>query len=171
MSFFKRTFSTFGRTSHPSGKGAPISPAQAERPSSAATHTPPSDSKPAAQSESGENPLRDRLFPNERTRGRRIIYDPPDPVVDIIFVHGLTGDSYSTWAVKSEGKYVYWPFDLLSKDIPNARIVAWGYDADVTKFGVGPVGQNNIGDHAGALVRDIAAIRVDGNGQPVSRAD
>jgi hypothetical protein len=53
---------------------------------------------------------------------------------------------------------VYWPTQLLSKDIPDARIMTFGYDADVMKF-LGPVGQNNIRDHELNLLGDLAAQR------------
>ncbi|TGO16296.1 hypothetical protein BPAE_0505g00010 [Botrytis paeoniae] len=51
-----------------------------------------------------------------------------DAAVDIIFIHGLTGNREKTWT----GKYgIFWPKDLLSKDIPDARIWSWGYDANI----------------------------------------
>lgn len=48
-------------------------------------------------------------------------------VFSIIFVHGSTGDREKTWT--SQGKAL-WPRDFLSKDIPNARILTWGYVAE-----------------------------------------
>ncbi len=85
--------------------------------------------------------------------------------MDIIFIHGLTGSSYHTW-VSNTG--VYWPTDLLPHDIPDTRIMAFGYDADVTRF-VGPVSQNSVRDHASDLVGDLAAIR--GTVSPVEKID
>lgn len=100
--------------------------------------------------------LRERLFPNGDTYGLRVLHEPAEPLVDIIFVHGLTGDSYNTWLDVESG--TYWPVHLLSKDVPDARIMAFGYDADVTKF-PGPVSQNNLRDHALALLNEVAAVR------------
>ena len=51
-----------------------------------------------------------------------------------------------------------WPKLLLSKDIPEARISAFGYDADVVKF-LGQAGQNKIGQHATNLLADLADMR------------
>lgn len=100
--------------------------------------------------------LREQLFPNGQIYGLRILYEPAEPLVDIVFVHGLTGNSYDTW-LEPESQ-TYWPVHLLSKDVPDARIMAFGYDADVTKF-LGPVSQNNLRDHATGLLGRLAAVR------------
>jgi hypothetical protein len=55
------------------------------------------------------------LFPHNQTHGLRVLYQPANALVDIIFVHGLTGDSYNTWLQPTSG--IYWPVHLLSKDI------------------------------------------------------
>ncbi len=60
------------------------------------------------------------------TDGLRVLYEPAASSVDILFVHGLTGNSYKTW-LDAESE-VYWPVYLLS------RILAYGYDTDVTRF-------------------------------------
>jgi hypothetical protein len=60
-------------------------------------------------------------------------------------VHGLTGGFSSTWTDKKTN--TLWPKTLLSKDIPNARILALGYDADVVNFWV-PASQNRVREHA-----------------------
>ena len=100
--------------------------------------------------------FRQRLFPNGETYGLRVLHDPAEPLVDIIFVHGLTGDSYHTWLEAKSG--IYWPVHLLRNDVPDARIMTFGYDADVTKF-LGPVSQNNLRDHASALLGELAGVR------------
>ena len=100
--------------------------------------------------------FRQRLFPNGKTYGLQVLHDPAEPLVDIIFVHGLTGDSYDTWLEVESG--IYWPVHLLSNDIPDARIMTFGYDADVTKL-LGPVSQNNLRDHASALLGGLAVVR------------
>jgi hypothetical protein len=100
--------------------------------------------------------LRDELFPGGQTYGLRVLHEPPNPIVDIVFIHGLTGDSYDTWLERKSG--IYWPKGLLCKDVPDARIMAFGYDADVTKI-LGPVSQNRLADHAGSLLADLANTR------------
>ncbi len=102
--------------------------------------------------------LRERLFPNGTTYGLRVLHDPAEPLIDIIFVHSLTGDLYDTWLEAESG--IYWPVHLLSKDVPDARILTFEYDADVTKL-LGPVSQNNLRDHAAVLLTELANVRAE----------
>jgi hypothetical protein len=46
----------------------------------------------------------------------------------------------------------------LPGDIADARILTFGYDADVTKI-FGAVGQGRLRDHADALLGDLAILR------------
>jgi hypothetical protein len=73
--------------------------------------------------------------------------DTNSAIVDIVFVHGLTGNAYTTWLYKNGKTRVYWPYELLRKDYPNARILAFGYDADITQI-LGPASSNCVGNHA-----------------------
>lgn len=68
------------------------------------------------------------------------LYSPVDqsPDVDIIFFHGLQRtDNYEafwkTWLAKDEEQLV-WPKDWLSKQLPNARILAVSYDSIARKM-------------------------------------
>lgn len=118
------------------------------------SHTAPNQDPSAATT--CQSNLRERLFPNGETYGLWVLHEPSEPLVDIIFVHGLTGNSYNTWL--EAGSEIYWPLHLLSKDVPDARILAFGYDADIAKF-LGPVSQNKLRDHASALLGELAAVR------------
>jgi len=71
-----------------------------------------------------------------------------------VFVHGLGGHPVKTWSTEN----AYWPKDLLGPDVPHVRILTFGYDAKVAKA-LGRVGQNNIHDHAQALVSDLRRQR------------
>ena len=57
----------------------------------------------------------------------------------IVAVHGLMGHAYDTWTDKATGKLWLQDFlptsDCIDK-IPNARIMTFGYDADVTSRNV-----------------------------------
>jgi len=44
----------------------------------------------------------------------------------IVAVHGLNGHPKKTWTANN----VNWLRDFLPPDIPNARILSWGYDAN-----------------------------------------
>ncbi|KAL8348370.1 hypothetical protein RB598_001598 [Gaeumannomyces tritici] len=97
------------------------------------------------------------LFPDGQHLGIRVLHAPAEASVDIIFIHGITGHPYKTFATH-EKTPIYWPTQLLSRDIPTARVLAFGYNADVVKF-FGPAGQNNIREHAATLISDVAAVR------------
>jgi len=91
----------------------------------------------------------------------RVLHVPQPPcqnVVDIVFVHGVTGNAYDTW--RHHGSGTHWPSNLLQNDIPNARIMAWGYDADVVSFW-GHAGRNRLGEHAKNLMGDVVRLRED----------
>jgi hypothetical protein len=69
---------------------------------------------------------------NPSSIGLTVLFEPNNPesaVVDIIFLHGLTGSSYYTWYHKDSD--TYWPRDLLKNEISDSRIMVLGYDADV----------------------------------------
>lgn len=100
--------------------------------------------------------------PETRTATRigvTILHEPSKPtaaIVDIVFIHGLTGDPASTWLHPTSG--TYWPANLLSRDLPNSRILSFGYDADVINFW-SPVSQNRIGNHAMNMLGDLTHLR------------
>lgn len=47
---------------------------------------------------------------------------------------------------------VYWPLDLLSKSIPNAKIFTYGYNADVIQGIFQAANENSIARHAQDLI-------------------
>lgn len=89
--------------------------------------------------------------------GPHIIHDGCDKVssgIDIVFVHGLRGSRIQTW---SSGN-CFWPRDFLSKDLEHARLITWGYDADIAnafKF----ASRDSIYSHADTLLNDLARVR------------
>lgn len=82
----------------------------------------------------------------------------PNCSSSIVFIHGLTGGQLSSWTAECANSP--WPKLLLSEDIPEARISAFGYDADVVKF-LGQAGQNKIRQHAINLLAGLADMRFD----------
>lgn len=80
--------------------------------------------------------------------------------VDIVFVHGLTGNSHMTWL--HEQSQVHWPTALLGRSLMEegvgARIFAFGYNANILNV-MGPASQNRIGSHAINLVGALAGRR------------
>ena len=52
---------------------------------------------------------------------------------------------------------VFWPESMLPIVLPEARILTWGYDADVDAFNIS-VGHNNVEQHSTDLLTDIANL-------------
>lgn len=48
--------------------------------------------------------------------------------VDIVAVHGITGDAYDTWTHENGS---LWLRDFIPKDLPGVRVFSYGYPADV----------------------------------------
>jgi len=88
------------------------------------------------------------LYATDGPTGIKVVADPADADVDIVFVHGLTGNREKTWAHRNG---TFWPGTLLSEDIPRARIMMFGYDADVVRFWT-LASSNRLDDHGKSLV-------------------
>ncbi|KAK5011659.1 hypothetical protein LTR28_009893 [Elasticomyces elasticus] len=78
-----------------------------------------------------------------------------NPIVDVCFVHGLTGDREETWTAKGQEKS--WPQLLLPAHLKQARILSWGYDAYVMRRSV--ASSNRLIDHATNLLNDLTTDR------------
>lgn len=98
------------------------------------------------------------LYPGGHVNGLRVIHNPKDAMVDIIFIHGLNGHPFNAWKHQNGS---FWPMHFLIKeeDMPSVRIMTFGYDANITQWTLGAVGQNNITDHAKSLNESIGRIR------------
>jgi hypothetical protein len=89
--------------------------------------------------------------------GPHVIHDGCDKAstgVDIVFIHGLRGSRVKTWSSGS----CFWPRDLLSADLERARLITWGYDADIANA-FQYASQDSIYGHADTLLNDLARIR------------
>ncbi|KAH0536046.1 hypothetical protein FGG08_007053 [Glutinoglossum americanum] len=95
-----------------------------------------------------------KTFPS----GIKILYEAEDSAVDIIFVHGLTGDREETWTARDAT--APWPQTLLPFKVPNSRVLTFGYDAYVVDW-QDMVSENRIGNHAMNLLNAIAIYRED----------
>ncbi|KAK7946085.1 uncharacterized protein PG986_010406 [Apiospora aurea] len=83
------------------------------------------------------------------------------PQVDIVFVHGLRGSSIGTWSRRG----ICWPRDLLKDDLPNARVLTFGWDTRIANATT-PASQDSLFGHAGTLLQDLRRFRGD-NTYPV----
>ncbi|CCA76425.1 related to tetratricopeptide repeat domain protein-Neosartorya fischeri [Serendipita indica DSM 11827] len=85
-----------------------------------------------------------------------------NPIVDIIAIHGLDGHRERTWTA---GNGVLWLRDLLSIDIPNARILVYGYDADTRSREC--VSTQTIYQHADKFLKSLSRQRIDHPRRPI----
>ena len=67
--------------------------------------------------------------------GMFVLEDKPSDalaIIDIVAIHGLNGHYQKTWsATGPSGEQVNWLKDLLPRQIPNARIISYGYNSAV----------------------------------------
>lgn len=66
--------------------------------------------------------------------GLNFLYEPPKPLIDFVFVHGLRGGSRKTWS-KSSDRHHFWPKEWLPEEpkFKNVRISSFGYNSDWRK--------------------------------------
>jgi hypothetical protein len=90
----------------------------------------------------------------EHPQGLDVVSEGHDPIVDIVALHGLNGHREITWTAENG---VHWLRDLLPEDLPQARILCWGYDANT--HAADRVSWNYLYDHATNLVSDLCRKR------------
>ncbi|KAL8724942.1 MAG: hypothetical protein Q9181_006602, partial [Wetmoreana brouardii] len=61
---------------------------------------------------------------------------------------------------------VFWPKDLLAEDIPEVRILSYGYEAEIVRA-FAPVGTANIFQHAQNLLAEIQRVRSEDLQRPI----
>jgi hypothetical protein len=71
----------------------------------------------------------------------------------IVAVHGLNGHREKTWTAGGKN----WLREFLPFDIPNARILSWGYDANT--HSTSPISTQSLYDHAKTLISDLCLKR------------
>lgn len=78
----------------------------------------------------------------------------------IVAVHGLQGDLLKTWTSKSDEK-VCWLCDpqFLPKYLPQARVLTWGYNANVLALKGKTTSRDRILQHAQTLVSQLNGDR------------
>ena len=81
------------------------------------------------------------------------LYEPANPTVDFVFVHGLGGGSRKTWS-KSDRDEHYWPKEWLPHDpcFQDVRIHSFGYNSDWMSMKQDVA---NISDFALSLLNEI----------------
>ncbi|KAJ5663921.1 hypothetical protein N7507_004652 [Penicillium longicatenatum] len=103
------------------------------------------------------SPSMEEAYSTRGPYGLDVLYDPDFASVDIVFVHGLTGNRESTWTDKQSK--IFWPKQLLPRDLPNARIWTFGYDADIIGA-LKTASSNTLRDHGKSLMHDLSLARL-----------
>ena len=75
--------------------------------------------------------------------------------LSIVAVHGLNGHRESTWT--AQGSQTNWLRDLLPVDIPNTRILSYGYNSRTHK--AENLSLQSIYEHAITLLQDLCTYR------------
>ena len=85
--------------------------------------------------------------------GLNLLYDPSEPLIDFIFVHGLRGGSRKTWSKTADPAH-FWPKQWLPTEsrFKNVRIYSYGYNSD---WGERKGSAATIHDFGQALLGDI----------------
>ncbi|KAF2022898.1 tetratricopeptide repeat domain-containing protein [Setomelanomma holmii] len=86
--------------------------------------------------------------------GLQVVAEGTNPTIDIVAVHGLNGHCEKTWTADNS---INWLRDLLPHDLPNARVLSWGYDANTHSRS--RVSCQYLFDHARTLVSDLCLER------------
>jgi hypothetical protein len=77
----------------------------------------------------------------------------------IVAVHGLNGNAIKTWT--SEPENICWLShrDLLPKYVQRARVLVWGYNADISSLTGEATSSDRILQHAHTLIAELRADR------------
>ncbi|KAK5637232.1 hypothetical protein RRF57_012944 [Xylaria bambusicola] len=87
--------------------------------------------------------------------GLQLVAPGENPKVDIVFVHGLRANMAKTWTKNG----TFWPGELLPKDVPEARIFLFGYDAIIVSSKPGAISKTEVHRNADDLCAKLAAER------------
>lgn len=87
------------------------------------------------------------------------VYNHPDAKVDIVLVHGLNGNPRNTWTAPNG---VFWPSQLLPASLKSfqARILVYGYNADVYTFGNKGGGPRYVTEHNSFTSADPYIVQI-----------
>ena len=108
----------------------------------------------------------DVLPSDDFPQGFLVFAEPEHAVFDLVFIHGLTGDRERTWTYP--GAPAPWPKTLLPTQLPNARILTYGYDAYFLRRR-SYVSSNRLRDHSKDFLNAFTTNRAAGSalGRPI----
>jgi hypothetical protein len=94
---------------------------------------------------------------SSKSRSHKTLEIHADHRRSIVFVHGLNVSNQKNHAMMSwtHQNGILWPRDLLPQDVPNARILVFGYNSNIMRN----VSQEGIQDHATNLLDRLGRNR------------
>lgn len=101
--------------------------------------------------------------------GLRLLSASQEPLIEIVFVHGLRGGSVKTWQ-KGSDPSLFWPQEWLPNEAEfrNARIYSFGYEADFKSSEPSFLSVNDFGQ---ALYEEIRSSPLLSRNPKVDRSD
>ncbi len=92
--------------------------------------------------------------------GLRLLFASPEPMIEIIFVHGLGGGSIKTWRKGNDAR-LYWPqhWMPIEPEFRNASIHSFGYEADWKRLQPSILGVHDFGQALYEEMRSSSALR------------
>ncbi|KAI9759059.1 MAG: hypothetical protein M1835_000474 [Candelina submexicana] len=97
--------------------------------------------------------------------GLRLLHSSPEPLIDIIFVHGLRGGSIKTWRKGYDPRNI-WPQLWLPVEpgLHNANIHSFGYDSDWASMKSSILNVHDFGQSLFEEMRNSSCLRNNENG-------
>lgn len=90
-------------------------------------------SKPHAHPQIRERDVASTLVLQNDILGLSLVHAYPQPLVDIIFIHGLGGASQRTWSWQRNIQNFWPPWLAQEAELARSRIFTFGYNADFSK--------------------------------------
>ncbi|KAI1306666.1 ribonuclease-like protein p/mrp subunit [Xylaria venustula] len=87
-----------------------------------------------------------------------VVYRGETPEIDIVAVHGINGDAFSTFSVKDSNRFWLGDHDMLPRDVKNSRIMTYRYPASVATL-LGGTSSDRILQHAQTMIAELVADR------------
>jgi hypothetical protein len=85
-------------------------------------------------------------FDHKGSLGLNLLFDPSEPLIEYVFIHGLGGGSTKTWCAQPNASF-FWPKEWLPRQpaFKNVRIHSFGYNANWMEKGYAYAGVYDFG--------------------------
>ncbi|KAI9460337.1 hypothetical protein F5148DRAFT_259058 [Russula earlei] len=91
-----------------------------------------------------------RIAVDDHFHGFTVVAGGTNSDLDIIAIHGLDGHAFNSWTANG----VMWLRDLLPEQVPDARVLLYGYNANLVK----DASRSRIKEHARLFIRSLKGL-------------